>query len=238
SRAREAIEPLIEALAKTKGRLQNEIANALESLTGESFGRTPATWRKWWFERGVSFKVPEVAPTFWPEQGETQYAFYGIRLVSDRAAFVCDVSGSMKGTSIQTLQRELAAVVKRFPPQGKFNFIFFNDKVHPWAKKLVSANAKEKKKALAMIEKMGASGATNLWDALKRAMNDKDVDTIVLLSDGAPTAGKIQNSKKIAQTFFKLNRDRMVLLHVVAIGQVAPYLESMAKLSGGSYVER
>ncbi len=240
TRSREAIEPLIDALAFTKARLNHEVVKALESLTGQPFGRQDEVWRRWWSSRQKSFNVPAVEPALWVEEtdAENEYAFYGIQLVSERVAFVCDISGSMAGTSIQTMQRELHNVVKRFPPHGKFNFVFFNEKVHAWKKKLVTASDSSKKSAFKQIDALKAVGATNLWDALEMALKDKTVDTIVMLSDGAPTAGKLKNLKKIAQTFVKINRERMVTLHVVAIGQSSPFLSYMAKLSGGNYVEK
>ena len=91
---------------------------------------------------------------------------------------------------------------------------------------------------LMMIQGLSADGATNIWDALRAGLADKNVDTVVLLTDGMPTAGKVRNINEIRKRFLKENRARMVLLHVVSIGQSSPQLREMARLSGGNYVER
>ncbi|MEM8885683.1 MAG: VWA domain-containing protein [Planctomycetota bacterium] len=236
-----AVPVLIDALEKRLGgRLGFELSAALKSLTGQPFGRNAKVWRKWWSERGTGFQIPEQVRPLWAEETDAtdNYSFYGIQLVSRSAVFVCDVSGSMQGKRIETLRRELRAAVKRFPSKGRFNVILFSEKVQPWSKKLVEASPKKKEKLLEFIDGVEAAGATNIWDALALALKDKDVDTVVLLSDGAPTAGKIRSTAEIAVEFSKQNRERMVLLHVVSIDRASPNLRAMARLTGGSYVER
>ncbi len=77
-----------------------------------------------------------------------------------------------------------------------------------------------------------------MWDGLQTAMSDKNVDTIVLLSDGSPTADKVQSTREIRDRITKQNRSRMVLIHVIAIGYDAPHLRQMAHASGGKYAKR
>jgi HEAT repeat protein len=241
TRSPAAVPALVDALEDhASGRLSHEIAEALESLTGQPFGRNAKLWRRWWTDRGTGFQVPESARSPWEEEtaAADRYTFYGIQLVSRSAVFVCDVSGSMQGDRIKTLRRELAAVVKRFPSAGRFNVVLFNEEVIPWSKKLVGASKKNKDKLLTFIDGIAAEGATNIWDALLLALTDKHVDTVVLLSDGAPTAGKLRSTAEIAKAFTKQNRARMVLLHVVSIGKASPNLRAMARLSGGSYVQK
>jgi len=213
---------------------------ALASLTGQPFGEQAEVWRRWWEERGTGFHVNQNPPALWEEETAAgdRYAFYGIELHSDAAAFVCDISGSMQGKRIETLKRELTFVIQRFPPQGRFNLVLFNDKVQAWSKKLVPATTKRRKAALDHVAGLNAGGATNISDALEAALADPAVDTIVLLTDGAPTAGKLRSTNEIGKWFTHLNRERMILLHVVSIGQPSPNLRTMSRLSGGSYVER
>ncbi len=240
TRSAAAIPPLIAALKTATGRFQFEIANALTSLTGQPFGRSAKVWERWWGTHAIGFRPPQVPKELWEEDTDANndYVFYGIDLVSDRAAFICDKSGSMQGKRLDRLKLELTAVINRFPPHGRFNLVFFDAKIDHLFNKMVKANEKNRKKALAEINKVKAGGATNIWDALEFALKDKTVDTIVLLTDGAPTAGDIRDVTKIRDEFLKLNRERMVLLHVVAIGVDSPALAAAARLSGGSYVKR
>ena len=123
----------------------------------------------------------------------------------------------------------------------KVRFIFFsNDKVLDAVpkKRMGTATQKLKKTGRARIEGLLAGGATNIWMALQGAMQDPDVDTIVLLSDGAPTAGKVRDPAQIRKRSREQNRERMILFHTIAIGHTAPHFRDMARESGGSYVRK
>jgi Mg-chelatase subunit ChlD len=97
---------------------------------------------------------------------------------------------------------------------------------------------KSRKAALGVVSGLDARGGTNMWDGLQTAMRDKNIDTLVLLSDGSPTAGKIQSTKQIRDLITKQNRSRMVMIHVIAIGYDSPHLRQMAHASGGKYAKR
>ena len=59
--------------------------------------------------------------------------------------------------------------------------------VSPWKKVLQSATEKSKKDAVKFIEELKAEGVTHTDDALDAAFTDFAVDTIYLITDGAPT---------------------------------------------------
>ena len=239
TRSAKAIPPLVAALGRSKGRLSLEISMALESLTGQPFGTSAGLWKRWWNDRGAGFQVPRIEKPLWKEETQAgdQYAFYGIRIRSHAVAFVCDVSGSMRGDGIAGLKKELARVLKRFPAEGRFNLIFFDSDVQSWRKGLVTAK-KSRKAALQVVSGLAASGGTNMWGGLQAAMHDKNIDTLVLLSDGSPTVGKVQSTREIRDRITKQNRSRMVMIHVIAIGYDSPHLRQMAHASGGKYAKR
>ncbi len=243
TRSRTAIEPLVEALGKAKGRHAWELSKALESLTGQPFGEAADVWARWWKERGAGFQVQGLPDALWEEDtaGDDKYSFYGIRIRSQAVTFVCDKSGSMQGNKLKTLQSELLRILDRTPPSAKIRFIFFsNDKVLDAVPKtrLGTATKKLKKTGRARIEGLLAGGATNIWMALQGAMKDPDVDTIVLLSDGAPTAGKVRQPAQIRKRIREQNRERMILFHMIAIGHTAPHFRDLARESGGTYVRK
>ena len=52
----QAIEPLIERLEKESGRVRTALVDALESISGEEFGASPAAWKGWWEREGESIR--------------------------------------------------------------------------------------------------------------------------------------------------------------------------------------
>ena len=92
------IEPLIDRLMNERGRLREDLADALKKITGKDFGRDANLWRKWYRERD-QVKEPEPAPAK-PEPGgsvaDDGPTYFGLRVNSDRVLFIIDVSMSMK----------------------------------------------------------------------------------------------------------------------------------------------
>jgi len=88
---------------------------------------------------------------------------------------------------IYRVKKELIKTIKTLNRDVKFNIIAFRDGVEVWKKSLVEANEGNRNDAISWVEKLKADGLTWTDDALREAFKDKEVDTIILLTDGAPT---------------------------------------------------
>lgn len=88
---------LIDRLMNERGRLRQDIADALKSITKKNFGTDANKWRKWFHERdAMEEEAPAVKP---PEPGGSTVegpTYFGIKVLSDRVLFIIDVSMSMK----------------------------------------------------------------------------------------------------------------------------------------------
>lgn len=235
-----AVDALIAGLAGARGRLAHEIAAALESLTGQAFGLHADLWSHWWRQHGGGFQVAAQAAPRWeePRAFRDRYAFYGVEIRSEAVVFVLDISGSMAGEPVAKLRQELGAAIRAMPETARFNLIPFHDRAYPWSKKLVRAKGNGKKAGLAFAQKLQVGGATNLWDGLQSAIVDPQVDTVVILSDGEPNTGAVTGMGEIRRRFLEENRERMILVHAVAIGINSPELKAMAEVTGGTYRQR
>lgn len=253
------IPKLIERLDKEQGRLRKAIAEALWKLTGQPFEENGTSWRSWWKEQGATFKV--IAPEDLAkaanlreqrrlaERTHSGSKFFGIRIDSHRVIFILDTSGSMleslygknygkRGASrIDIAKQELSQSIKNLDEGALFNIIVFSNGVDRWLKNGISESTEPTRQAaLTWVERLGAAGATNLYDALKLAFDDKDVDTIMLLSDGEPTSGEVVDPHRIREQVALWNKHRGVKIHTVAIGGNLEVLEWLAADSGGSHV--
>jgi hypothetical protein len=88
---------------------------------------------------------------------------------------------------ITRAKRELVRVVKALPSDVRFNLITYSSEVYPWKKALVPASGENKEEAAKHIEELRAEGITVTDMAIEEAFADLDVDTIYLITDGAPT---------------------------------------------------
>jgi hypothetical protein len=120
-------------------------------------------------------------------------------------------------TRLEFVQRELcAAIENQLTKKCLFNVISYSTKVTPWKPKLVEASDANRKAAKAWVMALAPDDETNVFDALEMALQDKQVDTIYLLSDGFPTKGRITNMDTIRTEIKRMNASRNVRIHTIA----------------------
>ncbi len=252
-RRKEAIPALIARLGREDGRLRHDVATALRRLTGQNLGADPNVWQRWWDDHGAAFHLPPVeAEEIAQEEGETKY--YGIPVVSKRICFLLDISGSMsaaqpmpgthaeneknKTTRLDVAKKELADTLDRLPRDVRFNLVFFDDRQEPWEKSLRAGDPAARLEAKKFLDRQVPRGGTNIYDSIELALMDKEVDTLFLLSDGAPGAGKFVQPGDILREVRKLNRSRKVVIHTICIGSASRLMQDLAKQNGGISVQR
>lgn len=146
-------------------------------------------------------------------------------LAGDGLIFVLDASGSMAasfkdgaGDRIDRwgfVLRELAQALKRLPPRARFNIVAFNDRVQPWRPALTAASPRAIDEALAFARAIKPERGTNLYGALRFAMDSPGCETIYALSDGLPTAGAKTEAEAILKELKKRRRGRQ-RIHSIA----------------------
>lgn len=215
-----AVDPLIalvEAHTKERDLLWLDGRRALLEITGQDF-ETGADWKKWWDAERESFDPDEMLAedeqTVVVKKAADSVEFFGTEIFSRNLVFVIDVSGSMamfdQGRStikeaqkarvrLDRARKQLLVAIESLPKAARFNIIAYSNKVTAWQKGLRPASRSAVKSAGKFVKEFLARGATYTDDALKRAFEDSEADTIVLLSDGAPTKPEFPSSFLIEQ---------------------------------------
>ncbi|XP_061778513.1 inter-alpha-trypsin inhibitor heavy chain H3-like [Nerophis ophidion] len=115
--------------------------------------------------------------------------------------FVVDRSGSMSGKKIIQTREALAAILKDLDEDDHFAVIQFDSDIITWKESVVKATKENVTEAIAYVEKLKDRGATNINDALLKAvamlrkerqnerLPERSVDMIILLTDGMPNHG-------------------------------------------------
>jgi hypothetical protein len=252
-----AVEALIRALRKEKRRLVLEgIAAALERLTGAPLGDDPGKWESWWEKRRAGWS-PRVAPpapaSCAPKDEEASTArFYDIPVDTDRMTFVIDTSKSMldparlgeTATKMQLATAQLAKTMAGLREDASFNIVAFGTVVECWKPRAAPATPSARYEALRFLQKKAPEGRTNIHDALATAFADADVDTVFLLTDGAPSAGEETDRTGFLRALAFLRRWRPVRVNCVEIGaqntgaRWKGFLAEVAAASGGVHVAR
>lgn len=259
-RDKQAVPKLIERLGVETGRLKKRVAEALWQLTAQPLDEDQARWRDWWTQAAETFVVAtekeldkaaaERERRRMTARTVSQAKFFGLRVESHRVIFVLDTSGSMlesmygrfvgkRGAArIDVAKQELAQAIQNLEPGTLFNILTFASSVMRWKKDGIAvADDATRKEALEWIARLGASGATNLYDSVKMAFEDKDVDTIFIMSDGEPTNGEVIDPHRIREDVAFWNRHRRIKINTIAIGGNLEVLEWLARDAGGTYVQ-
>jgi Ca-activated chloride channel homolog len=114
--------------------------------------------------------------------------------------FVLDTSGSMaEEGKMEKARAALRFGVSSLDARDRFNIISFAGEEHLLTERLIAANEEGKREAREFIERMKATGGTNINDALlaaiKQLQGGERPQMIVLITDGQPTVGVTQASK-------------------------------------------
>lgn len=264
-RDKRSIPLLIERLDLERGRLKEDVYGALCLLCGRDLGRAVERWQRWWRDNAETFQPPspeelEEIETRRRERvaaaGSTRGpTFYGVEVFSERVCFVLDVSGSMrinagegvdpeapqdptKPSRMDVAKEQLADIVRAFPDGKLFNLIFFESEVRSLSERLVKMKKKNRQKSLRFIREQYSLGGTALYPALQLAFADPLVDTIYLISDGAPTEGEVTDIEEVRARVRVWNAARRVRIHGITIGQDSTLLRWLTQDSGGTYLRR
>lgn len=141
------------------------------------------------------------------------------------------------------LMRQVSVVVRAFKPDVKFNLVAFSTDARAWrGNTLVQASDRNKQQALQWIESLQPGGATLADKAMELSFRFEDVDTILFVTDGAPTngAGRPYDAsrwRELNDEVKRLNKNRHVKIDVIAIAEGhTDFARNLAAESGGEYV--
>jgi len=107
---------------------------------------------------------------------------------------VLDHSGSMSGDKIAQAKEALRYIIRNLNKDDRFNIVLYNDQIEPMFDSMRSVNDRDVQDAMDRIDRLSATGGTNIDEALTAALaqcTDKHRPTYVLFfTDGQPTVGK------------------------------------------------
>ncbi len=121
------------------------------------------------------------------------------RQIAKDVLLVLDRSGSMEGEKFRQAQEALRFILKNLNPEDRFHLLTFSSGVETYASELRSA--KEVPEALLWVDRLSASGSTDINRALleSAAVADSERPTyLIFLTDGLPTVGEVDSAHILA----------------------------------------
>jgi len=256
------MEPLFPELIllMREGNLRSKVKafEAMKQISGVDYGYAPDAWDKWWRDKQAG-RLTEAGEI---KNRETMSigSYYDFKIYSDRVLFVVDVSGSMQWPDyhpnrIEVAKRELRKGIESLSEQTLFNLMTFAGSTAHWEKGEVQATDANKRRALEWAEKfLLPRGGTNTDLALEESLTKNPlVDTVFFLSDGIPSAGKVEVPEEILVRHRYNNRFRRVIFNTIALAigkasiekaikyedpdEMAAFMGLIAEENGGTCVD-
>jgi len=129
--------------------------------------------------------------------------------VAKDVVFVFDTSGSMSGEKMEQAKAALRFGVNSLAERDRFNIIAFSGEERLMKSQMVEASKDARRDALAFIDRLEATGGTNINDALVTAFrqfqSSDRPSMIVFATDGKPTVGTT-DIKQIIKNASEANR--------------------------------
>lgn len=160
------------------------------------------------------------------------------------------------GPKIEVAKQQLHRAIELLPKGTLFNIIAFNHSVRQWQPKMMAATPENKETAYAWFRNEPPKGSTYIDGALRmafklagtqavdKAYSPATVDTIVFLTDGAPTDNSLKaqdmDPEEILQHVREWNAQKQVVIHCVGVDNVVKgiwFLKKLAAENGGTYVD-
>ncbi|KAM5280510.1 inter-alpha-trypsin inhibitor heavy chain H3 [Ctenodactylus gundi] len=173
------------------------------------------------------------------------FAPQGLPVVPKNVIFVIDVSGSMSGRKIEQTRDALLKILEDVREDDYLNFILFSGDVTTWKDQLVHATPENLQEAKSFVQSIYPRGATNINDALLRAIDmlkkaqenhevpERHTSIIIMLTDGDANTGE-SRPEKIRENVLRGNEGKFPLYNL-GFGNNLNYnfLESMALENNG-----
>jgi len=235
---------LIARYGKEEGRLATELEHALFVHTGtRCFSKRE--WESWWLKNQTGFALPhaDTVRSGGNSSGGNTVVYHDIPIVSNRIAFLVDRSGSMrepigtdrKFTRLDAAKAQLSRVVTALPDTVHVNLIAYETKVHPHWDALRRLSEENRAELLKATNRLELGAGTNIFESLEKAFEDRQVDTIYLLTDGTPTSGRVTVPEEILEEVRRWNRTRQIVIHCIGLGIDSDLLKRLAAENGGTY---
>jgi len=251
-RRREAVDALVELVGDEVLRVSAAAHRALLTLSGKEIGRDRDLWRSWWKVNRDGWEAPKGDLTPKSATADKSVArFEGIEVTSGRVCFVLDRSGSMaepmpgdadRRTCWQYVAAELGKTLDAMPDGTLVNVISFELVPTPAFKAPKPLDRRVREALRRFVEKQSPDNRGDLLAAMYAALDQESIDTIILLSDGAPSYGEVVDKGRVRSFIRQRNRRRKRAIMTIGFGakekRARAFMEGVARDSGGVCVLR
>lgn len=255
-RSAAAVECLLGLLGDSNLRVKDAAHRALRALSGKDMGADVDLWRSWWGAVKDSWKAPEGDLAITPaalDKNATRATYHGVPVNSDALVFVIDASGSMDTpvagrtgkdacTRWEAAGAELERTLAALPDGTLVNVLTFQGEVSEAFDAPRALDERVRRALSQFLRRTSPREHGDLVQALESALAQSGADTVYLLTDGDPSAGRAVSPGRVQAAVRQANRRRAIAVHTIGFGagkmMQRALLAGLARDSGGVCVFR
>ena len=219
---------LVSVLERRKQlRLQWWIADALQDWSGKTFGLDAELWRGWADTLSPGWKPPartEAVRRLHPSEPN----LCGMPILSDSMAILVDMTGwtaeedAGGATGKARFRKELERMLRSLPQHSTFKLVpYAESPVECGRDWLLEVRLESINGALKCFGECKASGQDNFLEAARRALIVPGIDTIVVVTDSAPSGARHVHPDLVLEELTLDNRFRGVFIEALLVGSDA-----------------
>ncbi len=143
-------------------------------------------------------------------------------------------------TKLGKAKKELIPTIKGLSEDTYFTIIIFENDVKTLKKELMQATSANKGIATVYLDRLSSGGGTNIYESLENAFQITNIETIFLLSDGTPTAGKVTSPNEILEAVTKWNSLNKITIHTIGLGEDCDkeFMRKLAEQNSGKFIDK
>jgi Mg-chelatase subunit ChlD len=229
---------------------------ALRALSGKDIDVDADLWRAWWTAACEGWTPPEGdvdAARASVDPHATRATYHGLPVQSDALVFVIDASGSMNtpvsgkpGAATTTrwdaAGAELERTLRALPDGTRVNVLTFQGEVIAAFEAPQPLDERVRRTLSQILGRTSPRESGDLVLALESALAQPGADTVYLLTDGEPSAGRAVSPGRVQAAVRQANRCRAIAVHTIGFGagkmSQRALLSGLARDSGGVCVFR
>jgi Ca-activated chloride channel homolog len=158
--------------------------------------------------------------------------------IKREVTLVIDRSGSMAGEKIDQVKKAATGILDRLEAGEFFNLIAYNETIEPFSSHPTLVSSVTRAEAKEWIQRLSATGGTNIYDALGEALRPAPTKTalplILFLTDGLPTVGRTSEAAIREEVNAVQCVRRRIFTFGVGVDVNTPLLNWIANDTGGA----
>ncbi len=216
----ECVDVLVAQLEDPDARTSALAHRILRQLAKKSFDRDPEVWRSWWGGARAAWKAPEKREQrrFTDDRYASPSQIYGAHLNSSCLTLLLDTSAPLarvKRGEEETRWAEVAGKVRealgKLPDGTRVNLVTMDDEIRTALPAPSPLDARVRKRLDVFISDVRPRGGCDFWGGLRTALDQPDVDTVVVISHGDRTRGDFATQRRV----YLMAQQRYILTRAV-----------------------